>query len=106
MERPSLRRAVIAPESAQVPPSPALPRLDFRVRVDSEMDERDALLVMARPEQVDARMISAAAGRRPRSPIWQRYGMPACTKGRWPTTRSARSACGPSGLTSRTIRHA
>ena len=60
MERPSLRRAVVAPESAQVPPSPALPRVDFRVRVDSEMDERDALLVMARPEQVDARMISAA----------------------------------------------
>ena len=59
MERPSLRRAVIAPESAQVPPSPALPRLDFRVRVDSEADERDALLIMATPEQVDARMISA-----------------------------------------------
>ena len=59
MERPSLRRAVVAPESAQVPPSPALPRLDFRVRVDSEADERDALLIMATPEQVDARMISA-----------------------------------------------
>ena len=53
MERPSLRRAVIAPSS------PTLPRLDFRVRVDSEADERDALLHMATPEQVDARMISA-----------------------------------------------
>ena len=53
MERPSLRRAVI------VPSSPALARLDLRVRVDSETDERDALLNLARPEQVDARMISA-----------------------------------------------
>ncbi|MDE2806116.1 MAG: M14 family metallopeptidase [Gemmatimonadota bacterium] len=53
MERPSLRRAVIAAGA------PALPRLDLRVRVDSEADERDALLVQARGEQVDARMISA-----------------------------------------------
>ena len=53
MERPSLRRAVVAPES------PAYPRLDLRVRVDSEMDERDALLNMASPLQVDARMMSA-----------------------------------------------
>ena len=52
MERPSLRRAVIAAGA------PALPRLDLRVRVDSEADERDALLVQARGEQVDARMIS------------------------------------------------
>ncbi len=53
MERPSLRRAVIAPQS------PALARLDLRVRVDTEADERDALLIQARAEQVDARMISA-----------------------------------------------
>ncbi len=53
VERPSLRRAVIAASA------PALPRLDLRVRVDSEADEREALLVQARPEQVDARMISA-----------------------------------------------
>ena len=53
MERPSLRRAVVAPES------PAYPRLDLRVRVDSELDEREALLNMASPLQVDARMISA-----------------------------------------------
>ena len=53
MERPSLRRAVVAPGS------PALPRLDLRVRVDSEIDEREALLNMASPQQVDARMISA-----------------------------------------------
>ncbi len=56
MERPSLRRAVIAPGAAG---APALPRLDLRVRVDSETDERDRLLIQARPEQVDARMISA-----------------------------------------------
>ena len=89
MERPSLRRAVLAPDNAvandgaaadtpasaaaandapanaaraNVAPAndpPALSRLDFRVRVDSEMDERDALLRLARPEQVDERMISA-----------------------------------------------
>ncbi|MCY4398427.1 MAG: M14 family metallopeptidase [Gemmatimonadetes bacterium] len=59
MERPSLRRAVVAPESAPGAPALALPRLDFRVRVDSELDERDALLNMATPQQVDARMISA-----------------------------------------------
>ena len=53
MERPSLRRAVVAPGS------PAYPRLDLRVRTDSEMDEREALLNMASPQQVDARMISA-----------------------------------------------
>ena len=53
MERPSLRRAVVAPGS------PALPRLDLRVRTDSETDEREALLNMASPLQVDARMISA-----------------------------------------------
>ncbi len=53
MERPSLRRAVVAPGS------PAYPRLDLRVRVDSEMDEREALLNMASAQQIDARMISA-----------------------------------------------
>ncbi len=53
MERPSLRRAVIAPES------PALQALAFRLRVDSELDEREALLALAPPEQVDERMISA-----------------------------------------------
>ncbi len=53
MERPSLRRAVVAPGF------PAYPRLDLRVRTDSEMDEREALLNMASPLQVDARMISA-----------------------------------------------
>ncbi|MDE2980497.1 MAG: M14 family metallopeptidase [Gemmatimonadota bacterium] len=62
MERPSLRRAVIAPVASDAPgaaEAPTLPRLDLRVRVDSEVDEREALLVQARPEQVDARMISA-----------------------------------------------
>lgn len=84
MERPSLRRAVLAPDNAAAndtrpndgragdaladdapadsgprDDAPALSRLDFRVRVDSEMDERDALLQLARPEQVDERMISA-----------------------------------------------
>ncbi|MCY3611118.1 MAG: M14 family metallopeptidase [Gemmatimonadetes bacterium] len=62
MERPSLRRVVIAPGAAEAPgmsDAPALPRLDLRVRVDSEGDEREALLIQARAEQVDARMISA-----------------------------------------------
>ena len=89
MERPSLRRAVLTPtadaarsgapdDTAHTPDAtrnrtpddarapddasnraPVLSRLDFRVRVDSEMDERDALLQLARPEQVDERMISA-----------------------------------------------
>ncbi len=53
MERPSLRRAVVTPGT------PALRRLDLRVRVDSEADQREALLGLARGEQVDARMISA-----------------------------------------------
>ncbi len=53
MERPSLRRAVVAPES------PRLSRLDFRVRVDTELDERASHLALAPPEQVDERMISA-----------------------------------------------
>lgn len=53
MERPSLRRALVAPDS------PRLARLDFRVRVDTEHDERTALLDLAPPEQVDERMMSA-----------------------------------------------
>ncbi len=53
MERPSLRRALVAPDS------PRLARLDFRVRVDTERDERDAHLDLAPPEQVDERMMSA-----------------------------------------------
>ncbi len=53
MERPSLRRVVVAPGS------PVFPRVDLRVRTDSELDERDALVRMASPLQVDARMISA-----------------------------------------------
>ena len=53
MERPSLRRAVVAPET------PALARLDVRVKVDTEMDQRDSLLVLAPARQVDASMISA-----------------------------------------------
>ena len=53
MERPSLRRAEIAPDA------PALRTLAFQVRVDSERDERESLLVRAPPEQVDERMISA-----------------------------------------------
>ena len=81
MERPSLRRAVIAPsepaetaaaaagssaEDASVagppgrePDVPAFSSLEFRVRVDSEADQRDSLLALARGDQIDARMISA-----------------------------------------------
>ena len=103
MERPSLRRAVIAPESAQVPSSPALPRLDFRVRVDSEMDERDALLVMARPEQVDAAHDLGSAGRGHAGQPGRRCEVRACTPERWPTTKWGKSGCGPSGPTNRTI---
>ena len=66
MERPSLRRMVIAPAAAD-PPSPGAPvptpsilsRLDFRLRVDSETNERETLLQLATPDAVDARMISA-----------------------------------------------
>lgn len=53
LERPSLRRALVAPDS------PRLARLDFRVRVDTEHDERAAHLRLAPPEQVDERMMSA-----------------------------------------------
>lgn len=62
MERPSLRRAVVAPRSsddAPGPKAPVLSSLELRVRVDSEADLRDSLLVLARGEQIDARMISA-----------------------------------------------
>lgn len=59
IERPSLRRAVVAPAGSVVAPAGGLARLDFRVRVDSESDQRDSLLVLARGEQIDARMISA-----------------------------------------------
>ena len=62
MERPSLRRAVVASAGAQPTPStlPGLPRLDFHVEVDSEADLRDSLLVLASPESVDGRWVSAA----------------------------------------------
>ncbi len=53
MERPSLRRVVVAPES------PVLSRLDLWMEADTEMDEREALLRVASPAAVDARMISA-----------------------------------------------
>ncbi len=78
MGRPSLRRIVIAPAAAlaaappRTPPVPGagarpagepppsiLSRLDFRLRVDSEADQRDSLLILATPDAVDARMISA-----------------------------------------------
>ena len=61
MERPSLRRAVVASAGAQPAPStlPGLPRLDFHVEVDSEADVRDSLLVLASPESVDGRWVSA-----------------------------------------------
>ena len=67
MERPSLRRIVIAPADAANadagpvgdPPRSILSRLDFRLRVDSETDQRDSLLILATPDAVDARMISA-----------------------------------------------
>ena len=80
MGRPSLRRIVIAPAATGAPdaaaasgagaqpagtqraPEPArsiLSRLDFRLRVDSEADQRDSLLILATPDAVDARMISA-----------------------------------------------
>ncbi|MXX33624.1 MAG: hypothetical protein F4Z50_02565, partial [Gemmatimonadetes bacterium] len=41
------------------PPPSILSRLDFRLRVDSETDQRDSLLILATPDAVDARMISA-----------------------------------------------
>ena len=54
---------VIAPRPTGALVGQALPstlsRLDFRVRVDSEPDEREDLLRLATPESVDARMISA-----------------------------------------------
>ena len=66
MERPSLRRIVIAPAASDAdagpsgePPASILSRLDFRLRVDSEANQRDSLLILATPDAVDARMISA-----------------------------------------------
>lgn len=67
MGRPGLRRIVIAPAAAPEagtpptgePPPSILSRLDFRLRVDSEADQRDSLLILATPDAVDARMISA-----------------------------------------------
>ena len=53
MERPSLRKATISPYS------PHLSELALRVRVDSREDQRDLWTQQARPEQVDAVMISA-----------------------------------------------
>jgi hypothetical protein len=54
MPRPSARRAVVR---AGVP---GIERLDLRIRVDAESDERSGWLQLAPPEQVDERMISAA----------------------------------------------
>ncbi len=74
MGRPDLRRIVIAPATAAPdalpgtgagalpavdPPGSILSRLDFRLRVDSEADQRDSLLILATSDAVDARMISA-----------------------------------------------
>lgn len=53
MERPSARAAHVRVGQ------PGLTRLDLRVRVDSEHDERARWLQLAPAEQVDARMISA-----------------------------------------------
>ncbi|MGI9625483.1 MAG: M14 family metallopeptidase, partial [Longimicrobiales bacterium] len=50
MERPSARRMVVGETL----------RLDLRVRVDTELDERESLLNFAPPERVDETMISAA----------------------------------------------
>ena len=50
MERPSARRMVVGETL----------RLDLRVRVDTETDERESLLNFAPPERVDETMISAA----------------------------------------------
>ena len=54
MERPSARVAKVRVGD------PGVTRLDLRVRVDSEVDEREQLLMLATKEQVDERMISAA----------------------------------------------
>jgi len=53
MERPSARRALVRAGK------PGLAHLDLRVRVDTEGDARDSLLVYATKEQVDGRMMSA-----------------------------------------------
>ena len=53
MERPSLRRVVVAPTS------PSLARLELWTRADTERDEREALVRLAPPRTVDTQMISA-----------------------------------------------
>ena len=61
MERPSLHRAVIASAGPQPSPitTPAIPRLDFGIEVDSEEDVRDSLLAIASPEAIDRSWVSA-----------------------------------------------
>ncbi|MDE0650543.1 MAG: hypothetical protein OXI12_09400, partial [Gammaproteobacteria bacterium] len=53
MERPSARRAHVREGT------PGLSHLALRVRVDTDADMRDSLVVYARPLQVDERMLSA-----------------------------------------------
>ena len=53
MERPSARRALVRGDD------PGIAHLDLRVRVDSERDLRDSLLVLATKERVDGTMMSA-----------------------------------------------
>ncbi len=61
MERPSLYRAVVAPagDGVAAAASPALPRLDFRLEVDSEANLRDSLVALASAEAVDRSWVSA-----------------------------------------------
>ena len=61
MERPSLYRAVIAAAAAggTEAGSPALPRLDFSVEVDSEENPRDSLVALVSEEAVDRSWVSA-----------------------------------------------
>jgi hypothetical protein len=54
MERPSARLATVRVGA------PGIRHLGLRVRVDTDADLRDSLLVLASPEQVDERMVSAA----------------------------------------------
>ncbi|MDE2983703.1 MAG: M14 family zinc carboxypeptidase [Gemmatimonadota bacterium] len=61
MGRPSLYRAVIAPaaDGGAGADSPALPRLDFSIEVDSEKNLRDSLVALASAEAVDRSWVSA-----------------------------------------------
>ncbi len=61
MERPSLYRAVIASAGGEPAGSsqPAIPRLDFRLEVDSEKNLRDSLVALASAEFVDRSWVSA-----------------------------------------------